>query len=142
MATDTKYRRYFNCLSTAMLAACGLAATPQAFAAKYAEVTIQVVDSEDYAEETLVSQIKLPDIASPKAHENAASGLETANEARLKGREFGRERAAAARELGREIRRGTPDLPVPGMPDAPGRPDSPGRPDVPGKPDMPGKPDN
>lgn len=147
MAADIKHWRYFNCLGSAVLAACCLATTSGAFGVTHADVTIQVVDSEDYAEETLVSEIKLPDIASPKARENAAPGLETANEVRRSSREFGLERSAEARELGREARRVKPTPSVPEMPPTPEKPDVPEiipvvpqRPDIPAIPDVPGSP--
>jgi hypothetical protein len=152
--------RGFNSLGGVLLTVCALCAPAGAFASPPADVTIQVVDSEEYAEESLVSEIKLPDIASLKAHKNAADGLETAtqahtnppgletaNEVRRLGQDLGREQSAEARELGREARHGNPTLPgrppVPDRPDTPAppeKPDVPERPDIPGKPDVPGKP--
>lgn len=92
------------------------------------DVTMSVLESEAEVER-VISEIQLPQKASPVARERAAEGLETANEARERGREFGQERAEQAREA------------APGKPEAPGRPDRPGRPDNPGPPDDRGRPD-
>jgi hypothetical protein len=86
------------------------------------EVTLSVLESEADAER-VISEIQLPETASPVARERAAQGLETANDARARGREFGLERAEQAREGAK-----------PGKPDRPGKPDKPGKPDNPGRP--------
>lgn len=93
------------------------------------DVTMTVLESEAEAER-VISEIQLPQQASPVARERAAAGLETANEARERGREFGQERAEQAR-----------DRAAPGKPETPGRPDRPGRPDDRGPPDDRGRPD-
>ena len=60
------------------------------------DVTLVVIEDENAAEERLVNDIELPLEASDQAHENASSGLETANQARQQGAEFGRQRAEEA----------------------------------------------
>lgn len=92
------------------------------------DVTMSVLESEAEVER-VISEIQLPQAASPMAQERAASGLDTANEARERGREFGQERAEQAR-----------DRAAPGKPETPGKPDKPGKPDRPGPPDNPGNP--
>jgi hypothetical protein len=74
---------------------------------------MDVVESEDAGEEAVGSKITLPESAAPEAHENAAYGLETANEAREGRREFGEDRAAGARERREHRDRGdaTRDIP-------------------------------
>lgn len=62
------------------------------------DVTLEVIEDEDAAEERLVNDIKLPLDASDRAHEDASSGLETANQARQQGSEFGQERAEDGRD--------------------------------------------
>jgi hypothetical protein len=71
------------------------------------EVTIDVVTDQDSLPDEVTSEIELPTQASEAAQGNAGPGLDTANEAREKGREFGMERAAEARERGV----GPPDQP-------------------------------
>jgi len=72
-----------------------------AWAQKDLEVTMEVVPA-DAAAGAATGEIKLPDVAAPEAHENAAFGLETANKAReMKGEmgeQFGQEVSEAARE--------------------------------------------
>lgn len=72
---------------------------------------LEVVDDENAGEEDFVDVISLPDEASDVARERSAFGIETANEARERGRDFGQERADRARELGREASeaRGRPE---------------------------------
>jgi hypothetical protein len=62
------------------------------------EITMDVLDSVDAGEETLGARIELPERAAVRARERSAFGLETANQARERGREFGQERATEARE--------------------------------------------
>jgi hypothetical protein len=120
-------------------------------------VTMTVMESEEMNEESLVSEIRLPDREALRAQERKAQrsetgvragegGMqrsETAEQARERGREFGQERAAEARERGREAREAAGNEPGRGLRDrpdnTPGRPDdAPGRPDnVPGRPDTP-----
>lgn len=69
--------------------------------AQDSEVTIQVIPPDAQVPEVVTGEIRLPDEAAPEAHENAAAGLHTANQAREMREEFGRETADAARE-GRE----------------------------------------
>jgi hypothetical protein len=88
-------------------------------------VTMSVLESEADIQR-VISEIRLPEQASPVARERAAKGLETANEARERAREFGQERAEQAREGA-----------APGKPQTPGRPDNPRRPDNPGNPGRP-----
>jgi hypothetical protein len=75
------------------------------------DLVLEVVDDPDAGEEDYVEEIRLPEQASDQARESAAGGIETANEARERGRDFGQERAEQARELGREVRdgRGRPE---------------------------------
>ena len=68
------------------------------------DLVLEVVEDPDAGEEDFVDEIRLPTPVSDQARESAASGLETANEARERGREFGQERAEQAREAGREAR--------------------------------------
>gem|GEM_PF-6059734 len=68
------------------------------------DLVLEVIDDADAGEEDFVDEIRLPEQASDQARESAASGLETANEARERGRDFGQERAEQAREAGREAR--------------------------------------
>jgi hypothetical protein len=84
--------------------------------AEVPDITMTILESEDAAER-VVSEIQLPEKASPVAQERAAKGLDTANEARKRGRELGQERAEQAREHGKK------------KPDKPGKPD---QPDTPG----------
>ena len=67
----------------------GLAALPLAMHAE--EESMEIIED---AHEVLT----LPDDAADEARENAAFGLETANEARADGRAFGERRAEAARQ--------------------------------------------
>jgi hypothetical protein len=76
------------------------------------DITMTVLESEDAAE-GVVSEISLPQKASPVAQERAAKGLGTANEARERGREFGQERAEQAREQAKK------NFDKPGKPDKP-----------------------
>lgn len=62
------------------------------------DVTLSVVEDEGEAEEQLVNDIELPADADEQAQENAAFGLDTANQARQQGREFGEERAEQGQE--------------------------------------------
>lgn len=93
------------------------------------EVTIEVVDDSQSEPEEVISEIRLPESASDEARENAAHGLDTANRAREKRREFGQERASEAREQ-RGIGRGNGgEAPERGNPPERGSPDvNPGRP--------------
>ena len=71
-----------------------------------AEVTIDVIEEEKAEPEQLMNRIELPAEASIEVRENAEFGLETANDAREKGRRKGAEAAAEYRDfinLGREI---------------------------------------
>jgi hypothetical protein len=100
--------------SLIMLAAILLVCASASYAAEsdVPDITMTVLESEEAAER-VVSEIQLPEKASPVAKEKAAKGLETANEARQRGREFGQERAEQAREQGKK------------KPDKPGKPDKP-----------------
>jgi hypothetical protein len=94
------------------------------------DITMTVLESEEAAER-VVTDIQLPEKASPVAKEHAAKGLNTANEARKRGREFGQERAEQAREHGKKNRgdHGPHDRPnPPGPPDHPEPPANPGGP--------------
>lgn len=70
------------------------------------DMTMEVVEDADADENEYVEEIVLPAEAADEAHENAAFGIETANEARKRagedGRAFGQETASEARELGRD----------------------------------------
>src|SRR5688572_20164616 len=106
-----------------MLAAILLVCASASYAAEgeVPDITMTVLESEDAAER-VVSEIQLPEKASPAAQEHAAKGLNTANEARKRGREFGQERAEQAREHGKK------------KPEKPDRPKPPGPPAPPGPP--------
>jgi hypothetical protein len=97
-----------------MLAAILLVCSSVSYAAEgeVPDITMTVLESEEAAER-VVSEIKLPEKASPVAQERAAKGLGTANEARERGNEFGQERAQQARENGKKKsdRPGKPDKP-------------------------------
>lgn len=68
------------------------------------DVTMEVVEDPEADEREYVDEIELP--AAPEARENAAFGIDTANEARDRAREdgraFGESTANEARELGRD----------------------------------------
>lgn len=66
------------------------------------EDAIDVVD-ENTTPDEVMNRIELPEDASDTAREAAAFGLDTANEARERGRDFGQERAEQAREQAREF---------------------------------------
>lgn len=70
------------------------------------DISMQVVDAPDAGEQDYVEEIDLPTAASSNAAENAAFGLETANEARDRAREngsaFGQSVAQEARERARD----------------------------------------
>lgn len=70
------------------------------------DVTMEVVDDPQADERDYVDEIRLPTEAAPAARNNAAYGLDTANEARERAREegeaFGQSGAQEARELGRD----------------------------------------
>lgn len=84
------------------------------------EITIDVLDQEDALPEQVTSEIRLPDAASDQARESAAEGLDTANEARDKHREFGQDRAREAREQrGSDRSGGRPGSPGGGPPGKP-----------------------
>ncbi len=63
--------------------------------------TMRVVD-DGVSEEEFVREIDLPEQAADRARDAARPGLDTANQARERRREFGEERAGEAREYGRE----------------------------------------
>lgn len=69
----------------------GFSVAPIALHAQVDDGTMDVIEEEG-------ELLSLPDSASDAGVENSAAGLETANEARAKGRDFGQERAEAARE--------------------------------------------
>lgn len=89
----------------AMMAA-GLFAMSVSFAATAQEddVDLDVVEAEE-TEGELVNRLELPESASDQGVESSQFGLDTANEAREKGREFGQERALEARESGADSAR-------------------------------------
>lgn len=70
------------------------------------DVTMEVVDDPQADEREYVDEIRLPTEASPEARENAAFGVDTANEARERARDegqaFGQSTAQEARKLGRD----------------------------------------
>lgn len=70
------------------------------------DVTMEVVSDADADEAEFVDEIELPEEASDTARENAAFGIDTANEARTKarddGRAFGESTSREAREQGRD----------------------------------------
>lgn len=89
----------------AMMAA-GLLAMGVSFAATAQEYDLEldVVEAGE-TEGELVNRLELPESASDVGVENSRFGLDTANEAREKGREFGQERAMEAREFGADSAR-------------------------------------
>lgn len=70
------------------------------------DVTMEVVSDADADEGEFVDEIELPEAASDTARDNAAFGIDTANDARENasedGRAFGERTASEARERGRE----------------------------------------
>ena len=70
------------------------------------EVTMEVVSDPDADEAEYVDEIELPESASDTARDNAAFGIDTANEARTKasedGQAFGESVSREAREQGRD----------------------------------------
>lgn len=87
----------------------GFVATPAWAQDDDLDVTLVVIEDENTAEERLVNEIELPLEASDRAHENASSGLEAANQARQQGSEFGEERAESARDNGADQGPRTPE---------------------------------
>lgn len=69
------------------------------------DVTMEVME-EGQGPDRAMDTIELPETAADQGVESSAKGLETANEARERGREFGRERAQEARQYREEARRG------------------------------------
>lgn len=67
--------------------------------------TTMDVAEEGEAPDNATEPLALPEDASEQGVESSAEGLETANEAREKGREFGEATAEEAREQGRETGR-------------------------------------
>lgn len=65
------------------------------------DVTMRVID-EETSEDRFVNEIALPSRAAEQAHENAATGMETSNQARQQGSEFGAERSQGGAENGRQ----------------------------------------
>jgi hypothetical protein len=86
-----------------VIAAFGISTA--AWAQQDLEVTMDVVPA-DAAADAATGKIKLPDVAAPEAHENAAFGIDTANKARERredlNRDFGQEVSEAARERAQE----------------------------------------
>ncbi len=74
-----------------------------AFADQPLDVTIQVVNSPADLPAAVTKTIELPAAASDVARDHAAKGLDTANQARERGREFGQAIAEEAKN-----RRGRP----------------------------------
>ncbi len=70
------------------------------------DIRMEVVNDPDSDEAGFVDEIELPEGASDTARDNAAFGIDTANEARTKagedGRAFGQSTAQEAREQGRD----------------------------------------
>lgn len=71
----------------------GLVSAAMAFAAGADEHAGEVVD-----EDTTSVEMSLPEEASEQGHTHSRQGLDTAQEARERGREYGQDRAAEARE--------------------------------------------
>lgn len=86
-----------HALLLALLLTFGFFTSQAAFADQHDSMT--TVDETSQPE-----NLALPETASPEAQENARQGLDTANEARERGREFGQERAEEARSRGQEAR--------------------------------------
>ena len=72
---------------------------PAAYASEDLEldVTMRVVGPKDSLPDAVTKTIELPASASDTARENAAAGLEKANEARSRGREYGQSVSEQAR---------------------------------------------
>jgi len=112
--------------------------------------TITVLDADDRPE-AVDRIIELPAHVPEIAVESSQHGMDTANEARERNREFGMERAREAREgnipehaRDREARHERPERPDrPEHPDRPDMPDMDERPDVdrPDRPEQPDRPD-
>ncbi len=83
------------------LLAAGVFALSVSFAATAEEndVELDLLD-EGEIEDDMVNRLELPESASDQGRESSRHGLDTATEARERGREFGQERAAEARERG------------------------------------------
>lgn len=92
---------------TASILLLGLIATP-VWAQEEGgdDVTMEVVSDADADEAEFVDEIELPEEASDTARDNAAFGINTANEARTEasedGRAFGESTSREAREQGRD----------------------------------------
>ena len=67
------------------------------------DVTMEVV-GEHASEERIARELRLPEAADQTAEETSREGLETAGEARERGRDFGQDRAESARQRGEEAR--------------------------------------
>jgi|GEM_PF-6080688 hypothetical protein len=85
----------------------GLIATPVwAQEEEVDDFTMEVVSDADADEAEYVEEIELPEAASDTARDNAAFGIDTANEARKNasedGRAFGERTASEARQRGRD----------------------------------------
>lgn len=92
---------------TASILLLGLSATPVwAQEEEVDDVTMEVVSDADADEAEYVEDIELPEAASDTARDNAAFGIDTANDARKNasedGRAFGERTAGEARERGRD----------------------------------------
>lgn len=82
-----------------VLLASGVFALSLSFAATAQEDDLELdVVEEGETEDEMVNRLELPESASDEGRESSALGLDTANEARERGREFGQERAEEARE--------------------------------------------
>jgi hypothetical protein len=113
-------------LSVASIAIAACLSVPAIYAQEPDnEVTMDVLDSTDANEEMLGARIELPERAAERARERSAFGLETANQARERSREFGQERAAEAREAVKNARKAKDKDKQPGDRVPPDRPDLP-----------------
>lgn len=87
---------------TRLVFVLGLMAANSAMAADGSlDVTITVVDSPGQLPSAVTKTIELPPAASDIARERSAKGMNTANEARERGREFGRDVAEGAKARGK-----------------------------------------
>ncbi|MEE3170128.1 MAG: hypothetical protein VX324_08375 [Pseudomonadota bacterium] len=126
-----KHYRYGRALT--LVGALTLASTIPAtvLASDDLDVTMRMVTDDAELSESVVRELELPRLdSSPAVGGNAdadSRGLDTAEQARERGRAFGQEMSERARES-RDLTQG-----VPGRPEAPDRPQRPELPETPGR---------
>jgi hypothetical protein len=125
-----KHYRYGRALTLLFGALTLVAIIPTTvLASEDLDVTMRMVTDDAELSESVVRELELPRLdSSPAVGGNADSrGLDTAEQARERGRAFGQEMSERARES-RDLRQG-----VPGRPEAPDRPQRPELPETPGR---------